>query len=709
MINKIGNYFEKIIIFIGIIFLSIILYGSFFVKSLPNFGTMIARQEILFVLSFFIMILIFLFINHKIDNINEKYIKIIKYVSFIFLFVIQIILISNIKIKQTTDPYIILDQAKAIAMGIDNQVDYNLTNYFLMYSNNNLFLIIEIIFSKLFIFFNVLSEEAFIFLNTILINISILFSYLLAKELSGYRFGVKVLLISVLNPINYLFIFWVYTATFSIAFVTIILYLITKIINEKGINKKNFIRIILISVLSVFGYYLRPVIIIPTIAGVIILFFSTLSNYNSVKKHIINNKKKLIVYCLSTIAVILLTNLVLSYQTTKVSPNKKENLPLLHWVMMGLHGEGRIDNNDNAKINAIESKKEKKKVIINEIIKTLKEKKVGGLLQHISNKMIINFSDGYSFAHYRMINIYKNSKIYNYIGGNKRDFTIVYSQGYRIVILFLTTLFLLWFYKKKNLNKKFFLLVLSLIGFIIFYTIWEVKESYSIPIIPVIIILSVLYIDRNKKIYNIVGKLNINVAIFITMLLLFIIGYHLANNKILFNNYIIRHELSFNESIDNIASKNKKIIQTLYTDSIFNNIDIYAKKIGDGDTSYLFELYCDGKIVDKVNFNSNMIMDNKINIKIESKRKGYHKYILIIYKDTGNTDTIGFYNNISKTTSMYKGSLKVNNKRYVSDLSINVYDLREETYLNKKTVISFIIILIILEIYLLQYIKKTLN
>lgn len=203
--------------------------------------------------------------NH---SVRSKYLTTILLVA--LLFTLQMIVLFALHPVQITDAYIIRDQAAAIANGTDQQINYNTqTHYFIDYGNNYFFLTLCVVFYKLLNLLSISDDIlAFGILNVLFIDVSIWFGYRFInccrKDLTSMY-----LLLCVLNPLNYLFIHWSYTCTWSLPFMTGILYLYARSRHTHQPVYQWLCRLA-IGICSIIGFYLRPTILIPTIALLLI-------------------------------------------------------------------------------------------------------------------------------------------------------------------------------------------------------------------------------------------------------------------------------------------------------------------------------------------------------------------------------------------------------------------------------------------------------
>jgi hypothetical protein len=113
--------------------------------------------------------------------------------------------------------------------------------------------------------------------NIIFIDIGIIFTYLIAKELYGKKVAVLSILLFIVVFSNYLSYYVICTDTFSIPFISGSVYLIIKTIKCKDARKKLILSIFCAASVAL-GYLLKPYIVTVIIALAIVAFSSFLKS-----------------------------------------------------------------------------------------------------------------------------------------------------------------------------------------------------------------------------------------------------------------------------------------------------------------------------------------------------------------------------------------------------------------------------------------------
>lgn len=711
--DKIIKLFMKMVIAITLMFLIVIFYNALLLNHYTEYlNSIVNKSEYIywFVAGFLFFIIYVLF--RYVDNVDLKKIKKLKWLLVFILIIGQFILLVDCHFIQITDPYICIDQAKAIAMGIEKHVDYTSTTYFVQYANNNFFVLLVVYITKLFKFFNIIDYDNYmVLINTIMINLSIFVLYKISVKVKDEKFALKVLTLNVLNPLNYLLIHWPYTCTMSLFFTFLIIYLFILLNQIKEINIKFIFFLSMLGFFTVFGYFFRPTIIIPIISIICCLLMYLLNNSKRAKKVLIANCWKVLgvftVFVISSIFGFMF----ISNSIKKIAPDDSGSFPTTHWVMMGLHGDGQVRDDDAEFTLSYKTKSEKVKANISEMGSTLKEYGVSGFVKHLIIKLPITWSDGVSSFSYRVGTLKSKSYFYDYIYGSRNDFVLIYCQAFRILVLFLSMVTLINYIKIIKLDFNFFV-SLTLFGAILFYLIWEAKNVYSVPFVPFFIFLSVDSFENMAIRQTYKFNMGCHFILFLTIISFAYFEKDFTERIIPLNVYQISNIDNFTLYVDDLNLNNKNLKQEFYVNGIFNSIDILAFENDLNDTSsYLFKLYkAKGK---KLLLTKDILKDdinnNKITLKFDQvfSNKNEKYFIEILPNSKNENDSIKWGYKLSKSKDLYGGNFYVDKNKMDSDLMINVYYNYFGTYISKTKYYLFAIILIIIECLVIRLLKRS--
>ena len=682
----INKYFTKLLMLIlvlstGYISLSALKGNKYDILSKSGY------TRLYFLLAAFLLLCIDIIVYKFIKKSNDKKIKFFNIFLFIFLVIGQVFLISSFNTTQITDPFYIDDYAIAIANGIDKVVDNDWSTYFVNYTNNNLVFMFTLRLIQISNFLGIHNYITFLnVVNAILIDLSIVFTYFIAKDEKDKKFASFVLFLSIFNPLNYVMIFWPYTTTYSLPFMTGLILLWIKL--RKGTSNKYILYSVLLGLTISIGYLMRPTLIIPLIALIMIYLFDLIN-----KKCTFNKKTSIIcgIVLVSMISSFLLVNLDIK----KYIHGQENAFPTTHWIMIGLYGDGTIKTEYNKYTASFKTREEREKATTDAIVKTLHEYKLPGLFKHTLKKLPVTWNDGTSYYMIRMRQDRSPSELYNWIVGDKNDICVLYAQAFRIV----TLVSMLYFFAKKYDDKKYGpidLYSLTLFGAILFYLIWEAKYAYSIPFLPIMLILQAkgieLIIDKEKSVGRIAKRRVFLLVLAATMSLMLIDYGDYVKKPYTYRNYSVYSGNTAARRFFNIYKYNYTLKQEFYARTKFNKISFHVRKLEDNDTKYFISLKYKDKTIYKTSVNRSDVEsdDSFITITVPDDianklKKG--KYTIIIEKDKDkakDVDSIGWGYILAKALDSYDGVLTINDKVHQNDLFIRVYYLNTtDTYMSK--------------------------
>lgn len=661
------------------------------------FGTIVL---FMFLFGFFLCI-------EKSSDVQFRWIKV---ALIVVLLALQIILLYCFDVRQVTDPYWVNEQAWEIATGRSSVIN-SPKGYFAAYSNNYFVVVAIMWFYKILHMFGITNYSmAFEILNTILIDLSVVFTYKTVKLFVGEKTAVKVLLFLVCNPLNYFFIFYYYTTTYSMPLMILLVYLCAQIKKSgEGERIKNLVRCIGVALICVIGYFLRPTVLIPFIA-VVICFFLT---GKITRKNILTLLLYVCVFMVSAgISYKVVYNEVYQYVE-----DTSGNFPMTHWIMMALHGDMESSKDaDRAYTRSFKTKEEKREANIIEIKRTLKEYGGFGLLRHLAEKPVVTWSDGGAGYNIRMGDDRKLLGIYDWITGERADFTMFYCWVYRVVTLMLAFISVFGQLIRKKYDYRF-LFTLTLFGGIAFYLLWEGKSVYSIPFLSFLVVLSMdgmqLICDwLEKKKLSEQKRIVYSVAAILVCVTL-ISGIRQYDNFVVkeyeWNDYSVTSGRSATHKKEILISKNGgQIEQEFYTSKAFNTVSIGAKQIKKKNSTYVIKLLAENEELKVTSVSAKDISDGFICIDVgEQKPEGEECYRLVIAQsDPNQKESVKWSYQKGKSSDIYKGYSYLNGEQREYDIFINVYENYSGAYLSKIIYILIILTLILSEVVISLWIVE---
>lgn len=388
-------------------------------------------------------------------------------------------------------------------------LEANVMGYFSMNQNN---LPIMLLMEKIVAITGQTSWEFFDYLTLFLVDLSVLLNVfavkLIAPKALGYSMylqGIGLLVFpSILMP---------YTDTWVMPLVSGYLLCYFLLVSQ---NVPSFFRIIggvLFSPLVVLTYFMKPSGIIPVIAIFLVslLYFITQTH---------DNKKRKVMLIIT--GLLFLSGGVM-YECVKgkianqdyIQIDSSRNIPMIHFVSMGIVGDGGYSA-EQAEMMAILPTKEEKITYSKEIIiHRLQELNIGSYLSFLVKKQQANTADG-TFGWLKEGKFFVENqqpstegltnKLKNFIflyGENIADFRFV---AQLVWLLSLLVIFFGW----GKITKEVLILRLSLVGAFLFLLIFEGGRSrYMIQYLPCFVLMgSVSFENTLNRFKKIVIKIN---------------------------------------------------------------------------------------------------------------------------------------------------------------------------------------------------------
>lgn len=465
-----------------------------------------------------------------ITNAGRKECRIAAIALTAFLIAVQLWIVFGLNIIQNTDSFEVQDQAMAIAKGLMQSVDYEKSDYFLKYGNNDLYLILCIGMYRLCDALHIANwSKFFVLFNMICIDAGIFMSCHALAVLRGRRTALKGLLLHTLNPLNYLFLHWTYTCTYSVALMMLGFCLFLYVRRHEGRTVRKAVCVILIGLTAVIGYYFRPTAVFPIIAILlcVVLWHLPLrrrpsrtqrssqiqqpsrmhqssQTHHPSRSHRLsrpsrmrrssreNSKNILYTVLVFALTIILMLTVASAIQrdADRYDTDHSYDFPMTHWLMIGNTGTGRLTSRDLEYTEQFNSTEEMKQGNMEATRKEFRERGFGGNVLFYMGKIGLSWSDG-TGEYYQRTTQSENSQIvlYQVITGDKRGLVMIYAQAYRIILLLLTVLGILRAVKRGPKDIFFAVYVITLLGGLVFYLFWEGKPVYSLPFMPFLIMI----------------------------------------------------------------------------------------------------------------------------------------------------------------------------------------------------------------------------
>jgi hypothetical protein len=471
---------------------------AFFIFINSNHYLKVAKFKLPIVFLFLFLVVTFIVILIHCLN-NYKYTTVI-IVWIVGLFILQVIIAKFGHTRIGWDVFTIIEQAN------DLKEEWNL--YFAYFPNNRMLTYL------LMLLFNLTKSLGItniwlvaIMANILIIDITLIFVVLLSNKYYGKKGAIISMVLSTFLFALHPNILVPYSDTFGMCFSVISIFCIERFKQEKTAMK--YVWLFFASFSFIFGFYIKPVILIPLIAIIIVFFL----------KERISLHRKLFLPSLACIAVIttsiFFADAIRSNAQTAVFTNpevyykeflKTKEIPLHFYFAMGLNEQksddgkylyGSYNADDYTIISAINGYEEKVVFSVKHAQYRLKNMGFLGYLQHSFHKFIWTNTDGTFLYGFEGSFHHDSPRSTEGISGFIHEFTYptsyiyqnYYSNYLQAVWLLIIILCTIASYPKGN-DDKALIETLSILGLMLFLVLFETRARYLFIFTPLYVILA---------------------------------------------------------------------------------------------------------------------------------------------------------------------------------------------------------------------------
>ncbi len=679
-----------------------------FIKSLSTvsifavrFKDIVHQRTLIYIFLSIVLMLIIFAIFKLVDKCNNKELAIITIISFVVIVLIQAFFSFYFDIHFVTDSFIVNDQSLAIAKGINKNIDTN-NFYFHVISNNNFLVLFLVPIYKVINALGISNYLGCMYLfNALMMDLSIYLAYRILVKCFSKSIATKYMILSVLNPINYLIIYWVYSATLSMPIMLAVIYLAISI--WKSPDSKplfNYLKIGGIAILSIIGFFLRPTVLIPVIAAALcFLLFGRIKG----------NLKQIGISVLAFIIIAVISYAGINKFVYNYVSDTSGYFPITHYILLGMSDDGKFSADLVHKTASFKTKEEKQAYHIKVIKKEMAKRGFAGMSKLYLDKSAITWAEG-SNAYTALSRDVENAdSIYEWFFGEKNDLVLIYCQIFRIMCLLFAALFILLQLFKKASDYSF-LISLTILGAITFYMIWEAKECYSVPFLPLLLMMTCLGTETSSDFIK--EKIKLNTKILLIPLLVVLELLTLFIGFTYFNGFtkkeystckytLFSYGINWQEYATDIASTQKTIKQTFSVKNDFDIIELKTIDVDNSNSSYKVVLESNNKILSEKDINPSNSIKGRLAFSVgKQKPNGKQKYTLII-SPKSKTDSLGFAINNHSAIKRYDGILTIDNKKPNGNLFLRAYKISHHCIMS--TWVYWLIIILIMVAELISF------
>lgn len=405
-------------------------------------------------------------------------------ILFVLFIIIQCFVAYHIAVSPTWDFGAVY---QAVVDDIHSVTKLYHNHYFYMFPNN---IMLAYILKGFFLPFHMIGFHDYVligvFFNIICIDISIFFLYkivrLIFPKMKPVFFYLALLFF--LPFITYAPIF--YTDTVILPFLTIPLYCFISFIICSEMNRKSLVLAILSGILLGIGLQVKFTIIILLIA--FCSFFILQEDWKS--------KWKMVLFVFLGVIIVTIPIKFVFRHLFDQDVMEKSKVPITHWIMMGLQGHGEFNYKDYSvtfEAGDLEAKKDANMKIIKKRIDNMVKRH--NILSFYAGKISFLWSDGTYYAPELLRESLHKNWFQKFFLTNGKYYSI-FSYLSQIQHLFMLIMILCSLLFSKYLDSterkiRNFLLI-TVLGVILFFIIWEVSSRYLYHMLPVLLIASFL-------------------------------------------------------------------------------------------------------------------------------------------------------------------------------------------------------------------------
>ena len=304
---------------------------------------------------------------------------------------------------------------------------------------------------------------------------------LICKRKGNITKAVFILILFAISPQFWFIGGSVYTDSLSMLFPVLVFWLYLRSKEQSG--KKKLITYLLMALAAAIGSLIKITVIIGMIAVLIdMCFFDKPRNL------------LMAAACASVITAVVMAGFNGYIYSRHLNKDTRDKMmrPYIHWVMMGLHGDGRYNANDYKFTDKFKNVEEKTEKDLEETVKRINKLGVPGLYKLICTKSAIDFGDGtYGISDFLNIRPAYKTGVHDlvlYEGKNYKIYSTYATALHIVLMLGMVLGVILMLIKKTYMDKKLLVPYLALMGIWLFLMCWETNRRYFSNFAPMIFI-----------------------------------------------------------------------------------------------------------------------------------------------------------------------------------------------------------------------------
>lgn len=334
--------------------------------------------------------------------------------------------------------------------------------------------------------------------NSMIATLMVTMMYKITKKLYDNRKAILLLIILIFTSPIYLHASIYYTDLISAFLAVLVFYIYIMVDNEKN-YKLAVIKQILLGIVLFIGVKIKMTVLIVYITILIIQLLK--GRY----KKILKNFSIPIIICIifSSFFTGIIEPKILYIQNAM----QYKKIPIEHWIMMGLKGNGTYSEEDLQYTNSFSTYNEKKIANRKEIVKRMEQYNIGTFLVHLNEKIKYAWTDGTYFSIAKIRNgVLQENVFYRFIIDDSNSYKYL-PQIMHISMLSFILIYAYYTLKIREMPNEYdMVMILSIIGIFTFLLIWENRSRYIFTMVPFLLILQLrgFYIVQSsiEKLYH---------------------------------------------------------------------------------------------------------------------------------------------------------------------------------------------------------------
>lgn len=251
---------------------------------------------------------------------------------------------------------------------------------------------------------------------------------------------------------------------------------------KNGSRKKQLLLLAGIAAAAFVGFAVKGSVVVVLVAVLIQLFLE-----HPPKKALLSAAALVLVF------LVLLTGYKAIQRSWLIDWSEEDHLalPLSLWFCYGSHDDGNYSQRDFDLAMTVDNLADRKELIANEIRKNYGAYTPGGLLEFMTRKASITWGDGLYNAEEFLATPQRANWTHKFILEGQPGYmpVVYYCQGYLLMLELLVLLYLIS-QIKPAVPGTLTLSGISLLGLVLFLSLWETKARYAFNFTPLMILLA---------------------------------------------------------------------------------------------------------------------------------------------------------------------------------------------------------------------------